>query len=65
MITVNDISVNFGGTTLLVMFLLINENDKIALMGKNGAESLHYQKLLRDKVSLSTGSVSAPKKKLL
>jgi ATPase subunit of ABC transporter with duplicated ATPase domains len=35
MITVNDISVQFGGTTLLVTFSQ-KENDKIALMGKNG-----------------------------
>jgi ATP-binding cassette subfamily F protein 3 len=38
MITVNDISVNFGGTTLFSdVSFAINENDKIALMGKNGA----------------------------
>ena len=38
MITVNDISVQFGGTTLFSdVTFSINENDKIALMGKNGA----------------------------
>ena len=38
MITVNDISVQFGGTTLFSdVSFAINENDKIALMGKNGA----------------------------
>jgi ATP-binding cassette subfamily F protein 3 len=35
MITVNDISVNFGGTTLFSdVSFAINENDKIALYGK-------------------------------
>jgi ATP-binding cassette subfamily F protein 3 len=39
MITVNDISVQFGGTTLLVTFLFAIENDKIALMGKMEQEN--------------------------
>jgi hypothetical protein len=38
MITVNDISVQFGGTTFLATSP-INENDKIALMGKMEQES--------------------------
>lgn len=38
MITVNDIAVEFGGTTLFSdVSFAINETDKIALMGKNGA----------------------------
>ena len=38
MISVNDISVQFGGTTLFSdVTFSINETDKIALMGKNGA----------------------------
>ncbi len=38
MITVNDIAVEFGGTTLFSeVTFAINETDKIALMGKNGA----------------------------
>jgi ATPase subunit of ABC transporter with duplicated ATPase domains len=40
MTTVNDICA-FGGTTLLVMFLFTNENDKIALMGKNAGKSTY------------------------
>ena len=43
MITVNDISVQFGGTTLFSdVTFSINENDKIALMGKNGAGKSHF-----------------------
>ena len=38
MITVDSLSVQFGGTTLFSdVSFSINENDKIALMGKNGA----------------------------
>ncbi len=38
MISVDAISVQFGGTTLFSdVSFSINENDKIALMGKNGA----------------------------
>jgi ATP-binding cassette subfamily F protein 3 len=34
MITVNDVSVQFGGTTFSDVSFAINENDKIAMMGK-------------------------------
>jgi len=38
MITVNDVSVQFSGTTLFSnVSFAINKNDKLALMGKNGA----------------------------
>jgi ATP-binding cassette subfamily F protein 3 len=38
MINVNDVSVSFAGTTLFSdATSAINENDKIALMGRNGA----------------------------
>jgi hypothetical protein len=36
------------------------ENDKIALMGKNGRVNL-LKKLLQDKVNLQQGNISAPK----
>jgi ATPase subunit of ABC transporter with duplicated ATPase domains len=39
MITVNDISVQFGGTTLALVAFCHNENDKIALMGKMEQEN--------------------------
>ena len=38
MITVNQLTVEFSGKTLFKdVSFVINENDKIALMGKNGA----------------------------
>lgn len=62
MITVNDISVQFGGTTLFSdVSFAINENDKIALMGKNGAGKSTLLKIIAGVSKPSTGSVSAPK----
>jgi ATP-binding cassette subfamily F protein 3 len=62
MITVNDISVQFGGTTLFSdVSFAINENDKIALMGKNGAGKSTLLKIIAGEAKPSTGSVSAPK----
>ena len=52
MITVNDISVQFGGTTLFSeVSFAINENDKIALMGKNGAGKSTLLKIIFGVVS--------------
>ncbi|MEC4003952.1 ABC-F family ATP-binding cassette domain-containing protein [Flavobacterium sp. SUN052] len=62
MITLNDISVNFGGTTLFSdVSFAINENDKIALMGKNGAGKSTLLKIIAGESKPSTGNVSAPK----
>ena len=62
MITVNDISVQFGGTTLFSdVTFAINENDKIALMGKNGAGKSTLLKIIAGVSKPSTGSVSVPK----
>ena len=62
MITINDISVNFGGTTLFSdVSFAINENDKIALMGKNGAGKSTLLKIIAGESKPSTGNVSAPK----
>lgn len=62
MITVNDISVNFGGTTLFSeVSFAINENDKIALMGKNGAGKSTLLKIIAGESKPSTGNVSTPK----
>ncbi|WP_418263609.1 ABC-F family ATP-binding cassette domain-containing protein [Flavobacterium faecale] len=62
MITINDISVQFGGTTLFKdVSFAINENDKIALMGKNGAGKSTLLKIIAGQSKPSTGSVSAPK----
>ena len=62
MITVNDISVQFGGTSLFSdVTFSINENDKIALMGKNGAGKSTLLKIIAGQAKPSTGNISAPK----
>ena len=62
MITVNDISVQFGGTTLFSsVSFSINENDKIALMGKNGAGKSTLLKIIAGVNKPSSGNISAPK----
>ncbi len=62
MITVNDISVHFGGTTLFSdVSFAINENDKIALMGKNGAGKSTLLKIIAGEARPSGGNISAPK----
>ncbi|WP_291131497.1 ABC-F family ATP-binding cassette domain-containing protein [Flavobacterium sp. UBA7682] len=66
MITVNDISVNFGGTTLFSdVSFAINENDKIALMGKNGAGKSTLLKIIAGEAKPSTGNISAPKEAVI
>jgi ATP-binding cassette subfamily F protein 3 len=62
MITVNDIAVHFGGTTLFSdVSFAINENDKIALMGKNGAGKSTLLKIIAGEAKASSGNISAPK----
>ena len=62
MITVNDIAVEFGGTTLFSeVTFAINETDKIALMGKNGAGKSTLLKIIAGEAKPSSGSISAPK----
>ena len=59
MITVNDISVQFGGTTLFSdVSFAINENDKIALMGKNGAGKSTLLKIIAGESKPSTGAIA-------
>lgn len=66
MITVNDISVQFGGTTLFSnVSFSINENDKIALMGKNGAGKSTLLKIVAGVNKPSLGNVSAPKEAVI
>ena len=62
MITVDAVSVQFGGTTLFSdVSFSINENDKIALMGKNGAGKSTLLKIIAGESKPSTGNISAPK----
>jgi ATP-binding cassette subfamily F protein 3 len=66
MISVNDISVQFGGTTLFSdVSFAINENDKIALMGKNGAGKSTLLKIIAGQSRPSTGNISAPKEAVI
>lgn len=66
MITVNDIAVHFGGTTLFSdVSFAINENDKIALMGKNGAGKSTLLKIIAGVNKASSGSISAPKEAVI
>ena len=66
MITVNDIAVEFGGTTLFSeVTFAINENDKIALMGKNGAGKSTLLKIVAGESKPSRGNISAPKEAVI
>lgn len=66
MITVNDIAVEFGGTTLFSdVTFAINENDKIALMGKNGAGKSTLLKIIAGVNKPSRGVISAPKEAVI
>ncbi|CAM2807524.1 ATP-binding cassette, subfamily F, member 3 [Flavobacterium succinicans] len=61
MITVNDIAVEFGGTTLFSeVTFAINETDKIALMGKNGAGKSTLLKIVAGANKPTRGIISAP-----
>ena len=63
MITVNDIAVEFGGTTLFSeVTFAINETDKIALMGKNGAGKSTLLKLLSRVTAPTTGEIKYKEK---
>lgn len=62
MISVDNLAVEFGGSTLFEnVSFQINEKDRIALMGKNGAGKSTLLKILAGVRQPSKGSVSAPK----
>jgi ATP-binding cassette subfamily F protein 3 len=66
MITVNDIAVEFGGTTLFSeVTFAINETDKIALMGKNGAGKSTLLKIVAGQNKPTRGNISAPKEAVI
>ena len=62
MISVDGLTVEFGGTTLFEnISFQVNEKDRIALMGKNGAGKSTLLKILAGERQPNRGSVSAPK----
>ena len=62
MITVEGLTVEFGGTTLFKdISFQINESDRIALMGKNGAGKSTLLKILAGERNATRGTVSVPK----
>ncbi|HBX88730.1 MAG TPA: glycosyl transferase family 2, partial [Marinilabiliaceae bacterium] len=61
MISVDGLGVEFGGTVLFNnISFAINDQDKIALMGKNGAGKSTMLKILAGVRTPSTGRVTAP-----
>jgi ATP-binding cassette subfamily F protein 3 len=66
MISVDALAVEFGGTTLFKdISFVINEKDRIALMGKNGAGKSTLMKIISGFESPSRGRVSSPKDKVI
>ncbi len=62
MVSVDGLAVEFGGITLFSdISFVINEKDRIALMGKNGAGKSTLLKILAGVRNATRGSVSAPK----
>ena len=62
MISVDGLTVEFGGSALFLdISFVINEKDRIALMGKNGAGKSTLLKILAGVREPTRGKVSAPK----
>lgn len=62
MVSVDGLAVEFGGTTLFSdISFVINDKDRIALMGKNGAGKSTLLKILAGVRKPTRGNVSAPK----
>jgi ATP-binding cassette, subfamily F, member 3 len=62
MIAADGLTVEFGGTTLFKnVSFVINEKDRIALMGKNGAGKSTLLKILAGERPPTSGRVSSPK----
>ncbi|MEM6345543.1 MAG: ABC-F family ATP-binding cassette domain-containing protein [Bacteroidota bacterium] len=62
MISVDNIAVEFSGQTLFKdVSFVINENDKIALMGKNGAGKSTMMKIIAGVQKATRGGVQSPK----
>ena len=61
MISIDSLSVEFSGTTLFKdISFVVNDTDKIALMGKNGAGKSTLLKIIAGVGSATRGKVSMP-----
>ena len=66
MISVDALAVEFSGQTLFKdVSFTINENDKIALMGKNGAGKSTMMKIIAGVQKATRGGVSTPKETII
>jgi len=62
MISVDGLAVEFGGTVLFKdVSFVVNDKDRIALMGKNGAGKSTLLKIMAGAQTPSKGRISAPK----
>ena len=66
MISIDNIAVEFSGTVLFKdVNFVINENDKIALMGKNGAGKSTMMKIIAGVDQPTRGNVQSPKEAVI
>ncbi|PWI30104.1 glycosyl transferase family 2 [Flavobacteriaceae bacterium LYZ1037] len=66
MISIDALAVEFGGHSLFKdVSFVINENDKIALMGKNGAGKSTMMKIISGEQKPSRGHVRGPKEAVI
>jgi ATP-binding cassette subfamily F protein 3 len=66
MISVNQIAVEYSGEALFSdVSFVINENDKIALMGKNGAGKSTMMKIIAGVQKATRGNVRSPKETVI
>ncbi|MCD6092060.1 MAG: ABC-F family ATP-binding cassette domain-containing protein [Bacteroidales bacterium] len=66
MISIDGLAVKFGGTTLFKdISFVVNDKDRIALMGKNGAGKSTLLKIMAGIQTPSRGKVSAPKEAII
>jgi ATP-binding cassette subfamily F protein 3 len=62
MISIDNLAVEFSGDTLFSdVNFVVNENDKIALMGKNGTGKSTMMKIIAGEQTPTRGNVRAPK----
>ncbi|NPD45246.1 MULTISPECIES: ABC-F family ATP-binding cassette domain-containing protein [unclassified Lentimicrobium] len=62
MISIDGLAVEFGGTTLFKdISFVVNDKDRIALMGKNGAGKSTLLKIIAGAQTPSRGKISAPR----